>query len=147
MVILNLLNEMIMMMIPRYPEELLLMNKGLRKNTGKVRMDLLPWDSLMALAGHYTVNIGKYPARNWEKGLYWNEECMASLLRHVGKWSQGETLDEEGRHHDLAIAWNALALVTYRLRNTGEDDRPKKLKRGLMKNTYKIKKSKKKKKK
>lgn len=99
---------------------------GLRYNTGKARMDLLPWDVLVALAHHYRVGAEKYAARNWELGMKWNEGAAASLQRHLAAWSMGEDIDpENGQHHDVAIAWNALALVAYRLRNIGVDDRPK----------------------
>jgi hypothetical protein len=105
---------------------------GLRYNAEKPPMHLLPWDALMALAEHYGVGAKKYPERNWELGLKWNEGCAASLARHLAAWSSGEDVDpENGSYHDLAILWNAIALVTFRLRETGEDDRPGKLKAEL----------------
>jgi hypothetical protein len=99
---------------------------GLRYNAEKPPMHLLPWDALMALAEHYGVGAKKYPARNWEKGLKWNEGCAASLARHLAAWSSGENVDpENGSYHDLAILWNAVALVAFRLRGVGVDDRPR----------------------
>lgn len=105
---------------------------GSRFNANKVRVDLLPWDALLAIAEHYTKGAIKYPARNWEKGLKWNEGCAASLARHLGKWSQGEDFEIEKigdkeyvMYHDEAMAWNAIALIAYRLRGIGEDDRHK----------------------
>lgn len=106
---------------------------GIRYNKGKVRVDLLPWDALMRVAEHYTKGAIKYPARNWEKGMKWNENCGASLVRHLAKWSQGEDFEVEVlpdgteivNYHDEAMAWNALALIAYRLREVGEDDRNK----------------------
>ena len=101
------------------------MDKADRYNDHKARMDLLPWDVLVELAHHYRVGAAKYAERNWEKGLPWNSGTMASLLRHVAAWSRGEDIDpENGQYHDLAILWNAAALVAYRLREIGEDDRP-----------------------
>lgn len=98
---------------------------GLRYNKDKARMDLLPWDALVEVAHHYRIGAEKYAERNWEKGMKWDEGCAASLARHLAAWSQGEDVDpENGQHHDVAIAWNALALVAYRLRGVGEDDRP-----------------------
>lgn len=102
------------------------MDLGERKNIGKPPMHLLPWDALLELARHYEAGAKKYPERNWEKGFKWSEQTAASLMRHLAKWHQGEDFDpENGMPHDLAIAWNALALVTFRLRGIGEDDRPK----------------------
>lgn len=107
-------------------------NAGLRYNADKPRMDLLPWDALRELANHYLVGSYKYAARNWENGLKWNEECAASLQRHLGKWSEGEDYEYEeikGKvykvYHDVAIVWNAVAILTFRLRSIGKDDRHK----------------------
>lgn len=103
------------------------MSGGLRYNEDKPRMDLLPWDALLELAHHFGIGAKKYAARNWEKGLPWNSGIAASLSRHLAAWSQGEDIDpENGQRHDVAILWNAIALVTYRLRGIGVDDRPKK---------------------
>lgn len=99
-------------------------DKADRFNSGKARMDLLPWDVLLELAHHYRVGAAKYEERNWEKGLPWNSGTMSSLLRHVAAWSNGEDIDpENGQYHDVAILWNAAALVAYRLRGVGIDDR------------------------
>ena len=96
-------------------------------------MDLIPWDAILEVAKHYGDGAKKYPSRNWEKGLKWNEGCAASLLRHQAAWSRGEDSEEETLedgtvvkyYHDVAMAWNALALIAFRLRNIGEDDRAK----------------------
>lgn len=102
------------------------LDRALRYNKEKPRVDLLPWDVLLELANHYRVGADKYAPRNWEKGLKWNEGTAASLTRHLAKWSMGEDIDpENGQHHDIAILWNAVALVAYRLRGVGEDDRPR----------------------
>ena len=98
-------------------------SKGKRYNQGKPAMHLIPMDALVALAEHYGRGAEKYAPRNWENGLKWNEECASSLLRHLAAWSQGEEKDVEGFYHDVAILWNAMALVTYRLRQIGNDDR------------------------
>lgn len=101
-------------------------NLGKRFNDNKPPMHLLPWDTLLEIAKHYGKGAEKYPSRNWEDGFKWSEGCAASLMRHLAKWQQGEDIDpENGMHHDLAIAWNAIALITFRIRDIGEDDRPR----------------------
>lgn len=102
--------------------------QGKRYNEGKPRMDLLPWDALLELAQHFGLSTKKYPSRNWEKGIKWNEGVGASLARHLAAWSSGEDVDpasEHGAYHDVAILWNAAVMVAYRLRGIGIDDRPK----------------------
>jgi hypothetical protein len=106
---------------------------GLRHNKHKTPMHLLPWDAIGALADHYGKGAKKYPERNWEKGLKWNEGCAASLVRHLKAWSSGEDYELENMpdgscqqmYHDESMLWNAMALVTFRLRGIGVDDRVK----------------------
>jgi len=99
---------------------------ALRYNQGKPGVHLVPLDTLVDLARVYDYGAIKYSPHNWEKGLPWNKGVAASLLRHLAKWQTGEDNDEEsGLPHDLHIAFNALALIAYRLRGVGDDDRHK----------------------
>ena len=86
-------------------------------------MTLLPFDALYELASLFTESMKKYPARNWERGLSWSE-TQDSLLRHLTEWTKRDDVDKEsGFHHDVHILWNAIVLVTMRLRGIGKDDR------------------------
>ena len=99
---------------------------GDRFNKGKPGVHLIPLDALVELARVYDYGENKYSAHNWEKGLSWDKGIKASLLRHLARWSCGEDYDEEsGLPHDVHIAFNALALITMRIRDIGEDDRHK----------------------
>lgn len=98
-------------------------NKGLRYSVGKPRYDLLPPDALEALADHFRKGAEKYAERNWERGMNYGE-CYRALQSHSQKFWRGEDVDEEtGSLHTTAMVWNALALLTYQLRNIGVDDR------------------------
>jgi hypothetical protein len=102
-----------------------MMEEGLRYDEGKVRLDLIPAEWVIALGSVLTIGAKKYADRNWEKGMKWSK-CLGPLLRHVFKWVAGEDYDQEsGRHHMEHVAWNALALVSYHNRKLGEDDRVK----------------------
>lgn len=86
-------------------------------------MSLLPFDALYELASLFTESMKKYPARNWEKGLSYSE-TSDSLLRHLTEWMNKKDIDSEsGFYHDVHILWNAIVLVTMRLRGIGRDDR------------------------
>ena len=107
-------------------------NGGLRHDTGKPRIDLVPTDALRALAEVYTKSCspceeypeGKYPARNWERGMLFSR-CYNSLMRHAIAWQDGEDHDaESGLHHMAHVAWNAFAILSYHIRGIGQDDRP-----------------------
>ena len=96
---------------------------GLRHNDGKPRVDLLPPDVLLALAEVYTKAIGKYPERNWERGMKWSN-VYASLQRHLYAFWAGEDVDPESQQaHIMHALWNVVALATYQIRGIGEDDR------------------------
>lgn len=106
---------------------------GLRFNTGKNRLDLVPPEWFWALADVTTKGTEKgYPERNWERGMKWGT-CLACALRHIFKFACGERYDgvfdikkgTTGCHHLAMAAWNVLALMTYDLRGIGENDIPK----------------------
>lgn len=97
--------------------------QGLRHNENKLRYDLLPPEFIEALVDHFTKNLEKYPERNWERGMDWLK-CFASIMRHCWAWIRGEDFDQEnGRHHMIAVAWNAMAIYIYYIRKIGKDDR------------------------
>lgn len=98
-------------------------NGGLRYNAGKPPVHLIPQDALLELAKVYGKGAEKYEARNWERGMAWSA-CYASLLRHSFAFWSGQDVDEEtALMHTAQMAWNAVALLTYQLRNIGVDDR------------------------
>lgn len=105
---------------------------GQRMNAGKLRMDLLPpeWDQ--ALADVTTQGSKKYDERNWEQGMKWST-MVGCMKRHLNKFLAGERYDGDefdidagttGCHHLAMIAWNALALMSYDIREIGENDLP-----------------------
>lgn len=97
-------------------------NEGLRYDTGKNRLDLIPPEWVWGLGDVLTKGAAKYEDRNWEKGMKWSR-VFGPMLRHAYKFMAGERYDEEtGCHHLAMVAWNALALMSYDLREIGEDD-------------------------
>ncbi len=106
---------------------------GKRYNAGKIRMELIPPEWLWALADVLTKGAEKYDERNWEKGMGWSS-MIGCIQRHTNKFLandryDGDRLDVEkgttGCHHLAMVAWNALALMSYDLRQIGENDMPK----------------------
>lgn len=77
-----------------------------RFNEGKVDYTIVPIDALEEEARVWTAGQEKYGRRNWEK--LWGDEtpnvAMASLLRHVYAYLQGEEYDPETGLHHLAHA-------------------------------------------
>ena len=97
--------------------------EGVKFDTGKVRMELLPPELLTAVATILTFGAEKYDDRNWEKGLNWSR-VYGALLRHLNAWWGGESYDKETGHSHLWHAGCCIAfLITYEMREIGQDDR------------------------
>lgn len=95
---------------------------GLRYNDGKVKLELIPAEWTWALGLVLTRGAIKYAERNWERGMKWSY-CVGCIGRHVVKFLTGERYDKEtGCHHLAHAAWNCLALMTYDIREIGEND-------------------------
>ncbi len=104
---------------------------GKRLNKGKNKMELtLPeWD--WALGDVSTKGSFKYDEWNWLLGMDWSA-MIGCMKRHLAKFEAGERYDgvkfdlkagTTGCHHLAMVAWNALALMTYDIREIGTDDR------------------------
>jgi hypothetical protein len=95
---------------------------GLRFSLGKCKIDLVPPEWVWALAMVLTRGAIKYAVRNWERGMKWSE-VVGPMFRHAFKFICGERYDSEtGCHHMAMVAWNALVLMTYDIREVGEND-------------------------
>lgn len=98
--------------------------EGVKFDSGKLRMDLLPPDALEALARILTDGAVKYGEYNWSKGMKWSRP-YAALLRHLmAFWSGQDTDPESGHPHLWHVLTNAVFLTSYQIREIGEDDRP-----------------------
>ena len=98
---------------------------GFRYNKGKTKFSLIPAHWTRVLAQILTKGAEKYAPRNWEKGLV-HSEVLDSLYRHLDAYLGGERYDPETKCHHLGhVAWNALALMTFDLNDTGSNDLPK----------------------
>lgn len=86
---------------------------------GRGRFDLLPYESLEALAIWYELGAAKYAERNWEKGLS-VKDCINRMIRHALKAGNGWT-DED---HLAAVMWNAAAAITMMKRRPDCNDHP-----------------------
>lgn len=97
---------------------------GLRKNSGKIRYDLVPSFAQEQFAGVLTKGAEKYAPRNWERGMNWTT-VLASMMRHVEAFKRGEDYDPEtGLLHTAHIMCNAAFLTEYYKIFPQGDDRP-----------------------
>ena len=70
-------------------------------STGKGRFDLIPWETIRALAVHYEKGCQKYGDRNWESGIPVSS-LLDSAMRHLAQVIDGR--DDE--NHLIAALWN-----------------------------------------
>lgn len=97
--------------------------RGSRFNTGKLRMDLIDPLAMEGLAAVLTKGAVKYSANNWRDGLPYTE-TIASMLRHISKFMQGEDIDPEtGEAHVDHIQCNAMFLSNMTKTRKDMDDR------------------------
>ena len=97
--------------------------EGKKFDEGKVRVDLLPTESLFAVAEVLTFGASKYGEHNWRKGMAWSR-LYAAAQRHMMKWNAGETHDEEsGKNHLAHACVNLLMLLSYEKSCRELDDR------------------------
>jgi hypothetical protein len=102
---------------------------GLNMDKGKLRVDLVPVSAIRAIAevlGKATES-GKYPPRNWEKGISYSR-VYANVMRHMIDWYEGSNKDYESGLNPLKHALCRIAmLVEYEEKKLSQfDDRPKK---------------------
>lgn len=91
--------------------------------TTKPRYDLIPADSLHAIALVLASGAEKYEDRGWESGERWGK-CFSSCMGHLWSWWRGERNDQEsGLPHLAHAACRVMFLLAYECRGVGEDDR------------------------
>ncbi len=84
--------------------------QGLKHDTGKPRMELLPMDALYEIAKVLTSGAVKYGDENYK--LVDTGRYRAAMLRHLAAIDRGESIDEgSGLSHYLHIAANAIFMA------------------------------------
>lgn len=87
--------------------------------TGKGRMDLLPWGAIMELSRHCEDGALKYGERNIDKTLPMSS-LLDSALRHLSKYMEG--LDDEP--HLRAAFWNIAWALQFEIMHPEVQDIP-----------------------
>ncbi len=98
--------------------------EGLKYDSNKVRMDLLPHKAIKEIAEVYTFGASKYGDRNWEKGIKWSR-LYGALQRHIQAFWEGKDFDEESSKKHLAHAGCCLTMLLEAYKLFPQlDDRP-----------------------
>ncbi|WP_424398985.1 dATP/dGTP diphosphohydrolase domain-containing protein [Motiliproteus coralliicola] len=97
---------------------------GAKVDAGKTRLDLVLGafaNALMGVGEVGTFGARKYTDDGWLSVPNGKARYSDALLRHYFKEQRGEIIDSDSRlHHDLHLAWNALARVELRIREEQE---------------------------
>lgn len=94
-----------------------------KKDKGKMRYDLLPFECLDEIVKRYTFGAEKYGDNNWKIVPDAKKRYEAALLRHFSEYKKGNIVDENdgGMSHLSAVAWNAIALIWFEIQEKNAD--------------------------
>ena len=85
-----------------------------KNDAGKLRMDLLPFESVEAVAAVLTFGAQKYSEHTWQLVENAEDRYAAALLRHMSAHMKGERLDpDSGLSHLSHVACNAMFLIYF----------------------------------
>jgi len=97
---------------------------GTKHDSEKLRMDLIPVSSELALAEVLSFGSLKYSDRNWENGFKWSR-VYGAARRHLAAWFSGENNDPESNiNHLKHCLCNIAFLIEFLETHPELDDRP-----------------------
>ena len=94
---------------------------GVKYDSGKPRLGLIPRSALEAEATVLGFGADKYGVYNWRKGMDWMR-LVDAALRHIYAFADGETYDPESGEHHLAHARCCLGFLIEYERSHPEGD-------------------------
>lgn len=98
---------------------------GIKHDSGKARVDLLPSSPLLMIAEVMGFGAKKYAAHNW-RGGFDQSRLIGAALRHILAYNDGEDTDpESGLSHIAHAGCCVLFLLEQIAKGTGQDDRYK----------------------
>lgn len=87
------------------------MKMGMKHDTAKPRMDLIPPKAERLLAEVLTFGATKYAPDNWRKVDNADSRYLAAAMRHINAHRSGELIDRESGLPHLAHAMCSLAFL------------------------------------
>lgn len=100
--------------------------EGKKYDEGKNRMGLVLQgfsDALWEVGRVGTFGANKYSPNSWQNLTNGKERYLDALCRHLFKHLQGEKVDDEsGLLHLSHLAWNALCLLEFELKESEDNN-------------------------
>lgn len=85
-------------------------NLGTKDDFDKVKLSLIPPESVIEIARVFTYGAAKYKAHNFRGGMAWSR-MIDALQRHITAWQRGEENDSESGLSHLAHAGCCLMML------------------------------------
>lgn len=95
--------------------------KGLKFDSEKAPIDLIPHDSIIEIAKVLQAGEKKYGTANWANGIEIRRLLSASM-RHIGQFNNGEDMDEETQTLHIANAATNLIFAIWMMKNRPDMD-------------------------
>lgn len=106
-----------------WDQEVSKLGGGVKYDIDKVRLDLIPFESLAEIAKVLMHGEKKYHAWNWAQGMSW-VRMAAAILRHLGAWLAGQDNDpDSGLSHLSHAGCMLLFLIWHEQYKPELDDR------------------------
>ena len=97
--------------------------EGIKHDQAKPDLSLLPAEFLVATAQAFMHGEAKYGRYNYRNGMDWHR-ILASALRHLVAWNEGQDLDPESGYNHLGHVGACIAmLLVYQAHGLGKDTR------------------------
>lgn len=98
-------------------------DKGVKFDSGKAKLSMIPRPSLEAIAEVFQYGANKYGKNNYRKGMQYSR-LIDAAMRHLVAFADREDVDSEsGLSHLAHCATNLCMLIEYTKKGLGEDDR------------------------
>lgn len=113
--------------------------KGIKYDSEKPQLDLIPAEAIIELGKVLTFGQNKYGRANWANGIE-SSRLLSAAFRHLQQFNGGEDLDPESRLSHISHAMCNLAFLTWMLQNRPELDNrwAKTVKNSLKKCQHKV---------
>lgn len=105
-------------------EGIAMLAEGRKDDGGKMPMELIAPELMVALSQVLRFGAEKYAPRNWEKGMDWSRVYGAAQRHMWAWWARQDTDEETGLSHLAHAACCVMFLLAYEERKAGKDDRP-----------------------
>ena len=96
--------------------------EGRKDDNEKIRMDLLPFEALEAVAEVLTRGTRKYSDNGWQTVENGERRYLGAMLRHLAARERGEMTDpESGLLHAAHMAADALFILWFEIQKKNKE--------------------------